>query len=104
MRTWPRLVAVTIACFALGAGTALLLFITWLHAPSSHTSAALRYLLLSGGVSMTAGIAATLVATRVLPNLGAKIALVSFLGSLVAIVNVAITPLLMFSERTDFTI
>jgi signal transduction histidine kinase len=104
MRTWPRLIGITSACFALGAGIALLLFVTWMHAPASHTAAAIRYLLLSGAISLAAGIAATLVVSRIVPNLGAKIALVCVLGSTVAIVNVIITPLLMFSERSDFTI
>jgi signal transduction histidine kinase len=104
MRTWPRLVAITAGCFALGAGVALLLFVTWMHAPASHTAAAVRYLLLSGAVSLAAGVAASLIVSRVVPNLGAKIALVCLLGSVVAIVNVVVTPLLMFSERSDFTI
>jgi signal transduction histidine kinase len=88
----------------LGLGIAVLLFVTWLHAPASHTAAAVRYLLMSGAVSLAAGIVATLIVSRVVPNLGAKIALVCLFGSAAAIVNVVMTPLLMFSEHSDFTI
>jgi signal transduction histidine kinase len=104
VRTWPRLLTITAACFVLGAGVALLLFVTWMHAPASHTAAAVRYLLISGAVSLAVGVAATLIVSRVVPSLGAKIALVCLFGSVVAIVNVVMTPLLMFSERSDFTI
>jgi signal transduction histidine kinase len=59
---------------------------------------------MSGVISLVIGVTATVIASHLAPNLGLKIAIACLVGSAVAIINVVVTPLLMFSERTDFDI
>lgn len=101
MMAWGRLVAVVSLCFAIGLLLAWVLFVTWLHAPSSHVREALWYLLSSGLISLSVGFAAMYLVTRLVPSLWMKIVIASVIGSVAAIVDVIYTPLLMFAETAD---
>lgn len=99
-----RVIAVTAGSLVLGIGVALLLFTFWLHLPASHAASAIRFLVMSGTISLLAGIAALLAISRFAPRLGLKIAMASLFGSAAAIVNILVTPLLMFKEQSDFSL
>lgn len=101
MRSWVRLAAVAIGCLVLGLGLAGVLLSIWLHASPQHVNIALRYLLVSGVVSLLLGLSALAITSRFAPSLSIKIAVSSLAGSLAALVNVLVTPLLMFSQRND---
>ncbi|HZS93719.1 MAG TPA: ATP-binding protein [Chloroflexota bacterium] len=101
MTGWNRIAAVVAACYLAGLALSLLLFAFWLQAPRSHVIAALEYLGGTGIVSLLIGLAALVVAARWAPSLGIKIAVASLFGSAIAILNVVVTPLLMFSETAD---
>lgn len=104
MSAVARIVAAVIGCFVAAGALATVLFVEWLHAPRSHVIAALEYLGLSGVLSLGIGTVAVLAAARWAPRLSLKIALASLFGGAVAIVNVLVTPLLMFQEASDRTI
>ena len=99
-----RMVAIVLGCFLVACALAVFLFVEWLHAPHSHVVAALEYLGLSGLLSLGLGTLAVLAAARWAPRLGMKIAVASLFGGAVAIINVLVTPLLMFQEASDRTI
>src|SRR5579859_6453297 len=101
MRLWLKLGGVAAACLIIGLVLSGFLLADWMHAPGHHTEVALRYLLITGVVSLLAGVAALIAASHLVPNLGVKIALASLFGSIAALINVVVTPLLMFSERSD---
>jgi signal transduction histidine kinase len=101
MKLWVKLAEVAAACLIAGLILSAFLLADWLHAPGHHTEVALRYLLITGVISLLAGVAALILASHFVPNLGVKIALASLFGSIAALINVVVTPLLMFSERSD---
>jgi signal transduction histidine kinase len=101
VKAWLRLGLVLAGCLCIGLLASFLLLANWLGAPPSHTASALRYLLYSGVISLAAGVAAVMLAVRFIPSLGVKIAIACLFGSVAAIINVVVTPLLMFSERSD---
>jgi signal transduction histidine kinase len=101
MKLWLKLGAVAAGCLIAGLALSALLLTRWMHAPGHHTTVALQYLLITGVLSLLAGVAALILASHFVPNLGAKIALASLFGSIAALINVVVTPLLMFSERSD---
>jgi signal transduction histidine kinase len=99
-----RMSAAVAGCFVAAAAIAVFLFVEWLHAPRSHVVSAAMYLGISGVVSLVVGTLAVLAASRWAPRLGIKIAIASLFGSAVAIINILVTPLLMFQESSDRTI
>jgi two-component system, OmpR family, sensor histidine kinase SaeS len=104
MRASLRMTGIVLGCFLAAGGLAVLLFVEWLHAPRSHVIAAVEYLGLSGLFSLAVGTLAVLAAARWAPRLGLKMAVASLFGGAVAIINVLVTPLLMFQESSDRTI
>ena len=96
-----RIVAVTALSLVMGVVTAIILFVVWLHASPTHVTLALRYLLFSGIISIVAWILALVAAERYAPTLGVKLALAALIGSVAAIINVLVTPLLMFAATSD---
>jgi signal transduction histidine kinase len=92
---------VAAGCLIAGLALSAFLLADWMHAPGQHTEVALRYLLITGVLSLLSGVAALIIASHFVPNLGLKIALASLFGSIAALINVVVTPLLMFSERSD---
>lgn len=101
---WLQLVALVAACLAVGTAIALLLFVELLHAPPSHTIAGIEYFLTSGVLSLLVGMATLILVSRFVPSLGVKVGIACAAGSIAAIVDVIYTPLLMFTERSDFYI
>lgn len=104
MNVWSRIALVALGCLAGALGFTWLLFVAWLHAPAAHVLQAIEYLLASGVVSVAIGTLALLAVSRVAPSLGLKIGVACTFGSLAAITNVLVTPLLMFKERSDLDI
>jgi len=99
-----RVAATALLCMLVGMALSLGLFVWWLHAPQSHVAAAVRYFLASGLISLGAGVAALFIITRFAPRLSLKVAIASIFGSVAAIVNIVLTPLMMFQQRADFDI
>ncbi|MGI8824906.1 MAG: sensor histidine kinase [Chloroflexota bacterium] len=101
MRIWIRL-AIS-ALLAMVAGTILCwwLFVVTLNPPPSHVLAALKYLVISGGTSLSLGTALLLLIARYVPRLSAKIWLACIAGSAGSLMVVLVTPYLMFAQQTD---
>jgi signal transduction histidine kinase len=104
MRGTARIAATVAGCFVAAGVVAIFLFVEWLHASHSHVVAAAIYLGFSGVASLSLGTLAVLAAARWAPRLGIKIGIASLFGSAVAIINILVTPLLMFRESSDRTI
>ena len=101
---WLQLVALVAACLAVGTAIALLLFVELLHAPPSHTIAGIEYFLTSGVLSLLVGMATLILVSRFVPSLGVKGGIAFSAGIISAIFDFLSTPLLMFTERSDFYI
>ncbi|MGH2442068.1 MAG: sensor histidine kinase [Chloroflexota bacterium] len=101
MKVWVRAAIFVSGCLAVGLALSLLLLVSWLRAPQHHVVVAVQYLLVSGVVSLGLGVVGLFAASRYAPTLGIKIALAALFGSAAALINILVTPLLMFSERSD---
>jgi signal transduction histidine kinase len=104
MNAPARTGAIVAGCFLAAFLVAIALFVEWLHAPRSHVISAIEYLGFSGILSLAIGTLAVLSAARWAPRLGLKIATASLFGGAVAIINVLVTPLLMFRDASDRTV
>src|SRR5437763_816682 len=104
MKLALRLALVAAASIALAGVLTIVLFDVLMHASRSHTIEGLQYLVTTGIVSLVAGTAGLLAVSRYVPSLGLKIGAAWVFASVAALINVIVTPFLMFAARTDFYI
>ncbi len=104
MRQWVWPASAIIGCLIGGLAISWLLFVILLQAPPSHVLAAVRYLAITGIISLLAGTMGILVIERYVPRLGLKIGIATIFFSAAAVINMIVTPLMMFKEHSDFVI